>query len=72
MLLVDVALRHPRARVRGRVALAVASLDLPCAVPALKKAIDREPVAELKGDMQQVLDQLLETAMDNVKRNGKA
>lgn len=41
--------------------LGLASIDDPKAIPYLKKAIERENNNELKDDMQQVLEQLIET-----------
>ena len=49
------------AMVRDGAALALSFMDDPRSLPSLKKAIDHEKVPELRGDMQQVLDQLEET-----------
>lgn len=45
-------------RVRDGAALGLASLDDPAAIPYLVQAIKREPYAQLREDMQQVLAQL--------------
>lgn len=46
------------ARIRDGAALGLAFLDDPDAIPYLRQAVDREPVKELRADMQQVLTQL--------------
>lgn len=48
------------ASVRDGALLGLASLDDPATIPHLKQAIDRERIAELREDMQQVLVQLEE------------
>ena len=50
------------ARVRDGAALGLAFLDDPLAVVPLRLAVEREQIPELREDMQQVLDQLEETA----------
>lgn len=45
--------------------LGLASLDNPKAIPYLEKAIERETNLELKEDMQDVLEQLIETGGEN-------
>ena len=56
--LLERSLRSRFARVRDGAALGLAFLDDPHAIPYLRQAIAREPIAELRGDMQQVLAQL--------------
>lgn len=53
-------LQHRSATVRDGAALGLASLDDPLAIPALKAAIRREKIADLREDMQLVLEQLEE------------
>ena len=59
--LLERSLRCSSARVRDGVALGLASLDDPHAIPYLKQAIQREQCEELREDMEQVLAQLLES-----------
>jgi hypothetical protein len=51
-------LQNSSARVRDAASTALASMDDPKALPALKVAIERESVSDLRKDMQQVLAQL--------------
>lgn len=48
-------------RVRDGAILALASLDDPHAIPYLRRAIEQESCPELREDMEQVLEQLLES-----------
>lgn len=48
-------------RVRDGATLALASLDDPHAIPYLRRAIEQESYPELRKDMEQVLEQLLES-----------
>jgi hypothetical protein len=45
-------------RIRDGAVLGLAFLDDPAAIPYLRQAVDREPVKELRADMEQVLAQL--------------
>jgi HEAT repeats len=56
--LLERSLSSRSARVRDGASLGLAFLDNPDAIPYLRQAIEREPIAELRGDMQQVLAQL--------------
>jgi HEAT repeat protein len=51
-------LQNASARVRDAASTALASMDDPKALPALKLAIERENVSDLREDMRQVLAQL--------------
>ena len=53
--------------VRDSAALGLASLDDPHSIPYLEKSICVETHDELRQDLQQVLDQLLDTRMSNDK-----
>ncbi len=50
------------ARIRDAAGLGLASLDDPHAIPYVQKAIDEEQCDELRKDLEQVLEQLQETA----------
>ena len=50
------------ARIRDAAGLGLASLDDPHAIPYVRKAIDEERCDELREDLQQILEQLQETA----------
>lgn len=50
------------ARIRDAASLGLASLDDPHAIPYIRKAIDEEQCEELREDLEQVLEQLQETA----------
>ncbi len=50
------------ARIRDAAGLSLASLDDPHAIPYVQKAIDEEQCDELRKDLEQVLEQLQETA----------
>lgn len=54
------------ARVRDGAALGLASMDDPASIPAFQQAIEREVNTELRHDLQQVLDQLIETQHERV------
>jgi len=56
--LLEQALQHPAPKVRDGAALGLCSLGHPHAIPFLERAIEVEPGAELRGDLQQVLDEL--------------
>ncbi len=56
--LLEKSLFSSSARIRDGAALGLASLDDPAAIPNLGKAIEREPHAELREDLEQVLAQL--------------
>lgn len=56
------ALQHPSAQVRDAAGLGLASMDEPHAIPALIEAIARESVPSLRQGLQQVLNELRETA----------
>ena len=49
------------ARVRDGAILGLASMDDPGAIPYIEQAVERESIAELREDMQDVLEQLRET-----------
>ena len=53
--------------VRDGAGLGLASMDDPDALPAVKAAIENEHNLELKGDLQQVYDQLIETQLERAK-----
>lgn len=54
------------ARIRDGAALGLASLDDPISIPVLQKAIEKETVPELRHDLQEVLNQLIETQHERV------
>lgn len=56
----------PYARIRDGAALGLASLDDPISIPILQKAIEQETIPELRQDLQQVLNQLIETQHERV------
>lgn len=56
------ALQHPNSQVRDAAGLGLASMGEPHAIPALIEAIAREAIPQLRLDLQQVLDELRETA----------
>jgi hypothetical protein len=56
--LLERSLSSRSARIRDGAVLGLAFLDDPDAVPYLRQAVDREPVKELRADMEQVLAQL--------------
>jgi hypothetical protein len=56
--LLERSLGSSSARIRDGAALGLAFLDDPAAIPHIKLAIQREPVAELRQDLGQVLAQL--------------
>jgi hypothetical protein len=58
------SLNAKSAHVRDSAALGLASMDDPSALPYLQQAIDAEPIADLKQDMMQVLEQLQNTALE--------
>lgn len=60
--LLEQSLSCSSARVRDSAAVGLAYLDDPRAIPHLKQAIQREQCEELREDMKQVLEQLLETS----------
>jgi hypothetical protein len=59
--LLERSLHCSSARVRDGATLGLASLDHPHAIPYLEGAIQREQSEELREDMKQVLEQLLES-----------
>jgi hypothetical protein len=65
-LLEGVLLGAQYARIRDGAALGLASLDDPISIPVLQKAIEHETVPELRHDLQQVLNQLIETDNERV------
>ena len=54
------ALEHPAAKVRDGAALGLSFLGSPEAIRCLESAVEREPIAELKDDLRQVLAELKE------------
>ena len=60
--LLEKSLESPFIFVRDGAILGIASLDDPCAIPAVHKAIEKENCEELQKNMQDVLQQLEETA----------
>jgi hypothetical protein len=56
--LLERSLSSRSARIRDGAVLGLAFLDDPEAIPYLRQAVDREPVKELRADMEQVLAQL--------------
>lgn len=58
--LLERSLYSSSSRVRDGAILGLASLDDPHAIPYLRRAIEQEPCFELREDMEQVLEQLLE------------
>jgi HEAT repeat protein len=56
--LLERCLQSDSARVRDAASVALASMDDPNALPALKLAIGREKYSDLRDDMRQVLAQL--------------
>lgn len=62
MLLLQECLRSPSPMIRDAAALGLALIDDPGAIPALEEAIDREHYPEVREGLQQVLDQLRDTA----------
>jgi len=61
--LLERSLRCSSARVRDGAALGLSFLDDPDAITYLKQTIEREPVEELRRDMEQVLAQLESTRL---------
>jgi hypothetical protein len=59
--LLERELWNETARVRDAAALGLASMDDPAAIPYLERAIAQETNGELRADMQQVLEQLINT-----------
>jgi len=59
--LLERGLYSPSARVRDGATVGLAYLDDPVSITPLRYAIQREPVSELRRDMEQVLSQLEET-----------
>lgn len=57
------SLHHPSYWIRDGATLALALLDDPLSVPYLKRAIERERIAEMCENMEQVLAQLEETRL---------
>lgn len=64
-LLERVLLNSSSARARDGAGLGLASIDDPASIPALQQAIEQEQVEELRNDLQQVLDQLIETQRES-------
>jgi hypothetical protein len=60
--LLERSLESPSIFVRDGAILGIAALDDPYAMPALRKAIEKETCEELRENMQAVLEQLEETA----------
>jgi hypothetical protein len=58
LMLLEGCLSENSARVRDAASVGLATLNDPHAIPYLKQAIEREEYAELREDMEQVLDQL--------------
>jgi hypothetical protein len=61
LILLERSLNHSSADVRDGAALAIASMDDPASIRYVQEAIRRETVPQLRKNMQQVLDQLIET-----------
>lgn len=59
--LLEKSLSHSSVLVRDGAVLGLSFLDDPAAIPSLEQALDREPSAALRADMQQVLAQLQHT-----------
>ena len=64
LALLEHNLSHSSARVRDGAALGIASMDDPASIRYVQEAIRRETIGPLRDDMQQVLEQLLETQME--------
>jgi HEAT repeat protein len=56
--LLERSLNSRSARIRDGAVLGLSFLDDPDAIPYLRQAVDREPVKELRADMEQVIVQL--------------
>lgn len=65
--LLERSLFSPHSRIRDGAALGLASLDDPSAIPYLEAAIAREPIRELRGDLEQALDQLRATLSESTE-----
>jgi hypothetical protein len=59
--LLEKSLSYSSVLVRDGAVLGLSVLDDPAAIPSLEQALDREPSAALRADMQQVLAQLQHT-----------
>jgi hypothetical protein len=60
--LLEGGLRHPSARVRDAAGIGLSALGDPHGIPFLESAVERETVRELRADLQQILDELRESA----------
>jgi hypothetical protein len=56
------ALLHPCSQIRDAAGLGLASMGDAHAVPFLVRAVEREPLPELREDLRQVLDELRDSA----------
>ena len=63
--LLERSLNHSSARVRDGAALGLAFLDDPNAIPYLERAIEKEPIEELRQDLKQILEQLKDTLRES-------
>lgn len=61
-----VLLHHPDITVKDSAALGLASLDDPASIPILERVIRETTLNGFKEDLQQVLNQLIETQKENI------